>query len=415
MPATVSQGKTSHPASPVWADDDTLIARLARVGAELDGLVDYDLDGVDRGELGDALVVSQQLRAKLTAVEAGLVGCFDAARSYRAEGSRSTATWLAQRSNTPRQTIQAVVRLARRLRSMPATRAALGEGRLAPERAEVLARQAGSPRKPVADAFVVDEDELVDSAVQEGFGEFCRQVGYWRDRVDPDGGEPHADKLHDQRRVHLSQSFEGQWFLDGLLEPIAGEEVHESLRRIYDELHRSDRRAAEAIHGEGCAEDLLARTAPQRRADALVEMARRAMAAPAGSRQPRPLVSVLVGYETFHGPVREMFNRTVLTSGQIARLLTDADIERIVFAPASRNISDLGRKTRLFTAAQRRVVEIRDRTCWHPDCDEPAERCDMDHRPHGWAEGGRTDICNCRPGCPLHNRVTPNTGTDPPT
>ncbi|MGH9212369.1 MAG: DUF222 domain-containing protein [Acidimicrobiales bacterium] len=413
MPATVSHDETRDLVA--RARDDTLTCRLARLEGELDGLVGFDVAGVDRGELGDALVASQRLRSKLAAVEASLVGCFDAARSYRAEGSRSTATWLAARTNTPRQTIQAVVRLARRLRAMPATRAALGDGRLAPERAEILARQAGSPRKPVADAFAADEDELVESAVGKGFGDFCRHVGYWRDRVDPDGGEHDADKLHDQRRVHLSQSFEGQWFLDGLLEPVAGEEVHEALRRIYEDLHRADRRAAESIHGEGCAEDLLARTPPQRRADALVELARRAMASPAGGRQPRPLVSVLVGYESFWGPVREMFNRTVLSAGQIARLLTDADIERVVFAPASRNISDLGRRTRLFTAAQRRVVEIRDRTCGEDGCDIPAEQCDMNHWPAEWARGGETNLDNARADCPLHNRITPNTGTDPPT
>ncbi len=237
---------------------------------------------------------------------------------------------------------------------------------------------------------------------------------YWQDRVDPDDCERQGDKQRDSRRVHLSQSFQGTWFLDGVLDPISGGELDEALRRIYDELHRVDRSKAEAIHGPCCTEELLERTPPQRRADALVELARRAMATPHDGRKPRPLISVLVGYESFRGPIRQTFNGTLLSNGQVAALLTEADIERVVFAPPGRDITDLGRRTRLFTPAQRRVIQLRDRTCGHPDCEEPTERCDMNHWPTPWAQGGETNISNGRSDCPLHNRVTPNTGTDPP-
>jgi hypothetical protein len=175
----------------------------------------------------------------------------------------------------------------------------------------------------------------------------------------------------------LSQSFEGKRFLDGVLDPMAGAELAEALRRISERLHREDRQAAEAIHGKDCAEELLERTPSQRRADALGVLVRLAMAAPPGARKPDPLISILVGYETFRGPVCELFNGTKLTPGQVAGRISEADIERVVFGPAGRDISDLGRRSRFFNAAQRRVIEIRDRTCWHPDCDEPAERCDM--------------------------------------
>jgi hypothetical protein len=263
---------------------------------------------------------------------------------------------------------------------------------------------------------VGDEAELVGAATSKGFDEFRREVSYWRDRVDPDDSETRAQKQRDGRRLHVSESFQGVWFLDGVLDPVAGGEVAEALRRIYDDLHRSDRARAEAVHGPGCAEDLLERTPAQRRADALVELARRAMAAPPDGKRPRPLISVLVGYEDLHGPIRETFNGTMLSRGQVAQLLTEADIERVVFDPASRDISDLGRKTRFFTAAQRRVIEIRYRRCAQDGCDVPAEQCDMDHAPTGWAHGGETNIANGEPKCPLHNRITNNNhhGHDPP-
>src|SRR4029453_10563823 len=113
----------------------------------------------------------------------------------------------------------------------------------------------------------------------------------------------------------------------------------------------------------------LDRTPAQRRADALIEMAIRARTAPKDGRRPAPLFSVLVGYETFAGPVLEMFNRTVVTPGTACRWLTEAYVERIVFDTPSRVI-DVGAERRFFRGALRRAIEVRDRRCFHPSCDE---------------------------------------------
>ncbi|MGH9212838.1 MAG: DUF222 domain-containing protein [Acidimicrobiales bacterium] len=328
----------SAPAGGEWAelglrawgvrDDQTLGAAVGSLDAAVDRLVGFDARLTDDGELGAGLVAMQQIKAKLCAAETALLGVFDSRRAYQADRARSTATWLAARSRTPRKVIAGLVLLGRRLRGATRTREALGRGTIDQTRAEILGHLAGSPRRPVAEAFGDAEDELVKAASSEPFGEFCRQVGYWRDQVDPDGSERQANKNHDARRLHISQSLDDKWFLDGLLDPIGGQEVAEALRRICDEMLSADRQAARALHGPHCGDDVLERTPPQRRADALVELARRAMAMQAGARTPRPLVSVLVGYETFRGPVRETFNGTVLTPGQIARVLTEADIER---------------------------------------------------------------------------------------
>jgi HNH endonuclease len=133
-------------------------------------------------------------------------------------------------------------------------------------------------------------------------------------------------------------------------------------------------------------------------------MARRAMAAPIGARLPEPLITVLVGYESLHGPVLELFNNgTVVTPGQIANLLSHADIERAVYDPAGRDITDLGRRARFYRGARRRVIEIRDRHCTFPGCTLPADRCDVDHV-SPWAEGGETTQSNGRLRCSHHNR-----------
>ena len=143
-------------------------------------------------------------------------------------------------------------------------------------------------------------------------------------------------------------------------------------------------------------------------------MARRSAAMPADHVPARPLITVLVGYETFAGRVCELADGTVVTPGQIVPLLATADIERVVFAGPSRVI-DVGVRRRLFTGATRRAIEVRDRHCTHPGCHEPAHRCQIDHIVP-WATGGPTTQENGRLLCGTHNRQRnqpPVSGTGP--
>ena len=130
-------------------------------------------------------------------------------------------------------------------------------------------------------------------------------------------------------------------------------------------------------------------------------MATRARTAPPGGKRPAPLFTVLVGYETFAGPVLEMHNRTTITPGTATRWLDHAYIERIVFDSPSRVI-DVGRRRRFVTGALRRAIEVRDRTCFHPYCDEVPARPEIDHI-HEYAKGGDTTQDNVRLGCDFHN------------
>lgn len=202
--------------------------------------------------------------------------------------------------------------------------------------------------------------------------------------------------------MHLSQTFRGNFVLDGQLDVIGGTEVATALGRIEQELFEADLKAARERLGDAATVADLDRTPKQRRADALVEMARRAMAAPPGARLPEPLVTVVVGVETLKGRVCEMFNRTVVTPGTVARVLDEALVERAVFDGPNR-IIELGHRERFFRGGLRRVLEIRDRHCQHPGCRRPAEECEGDHI-QPWAWGGPTIQTNGRMLCRFHNR-----------
>jgi hypothetical protein len=163
-----------------------------------------------------------------------------------------------------------------------------------------------------------------------------------------------------------------------VLDPISGAIVAKALERIVDELFEADWAEARARLGEVATTADLTRSPAQRRADALVEMARRAGTAPADGRRPEPLFTVLVGYESFAGRICQLANGSVVSPGSLVPWLESAWVERVVFESPSRVI-DVGVARRLFSGATRRAVQVRDQECFHDLCDEPADDCEIDH------------------------------------
>jgi len=179
------------------------------------------------------------------------------------------------------------------------------------------------------------------------------------------------------------------WFGKLTFDPLSGSILDETLRLVERELFEADWAQAKADLGRDPLLIELPRTPAQRRADALVELAIRARTAPTDGRRPAPLFTIVVGLETFTGPVLELFNRTVIGPHAAARWLTRADFERIVFESPSRVI-DVSAQRRFFRGALRRAIQVRDRTCFHPLCDEPpAGQGHIDHI-HPAAHGGPT-------------------------
>ncbi len=373
-----------------------VVERAAGVLAEL---AVVDLDGVDGAVLGEALGGLQRLRGRLDVAEARVLGRFDAERAWEPSGAKTAAAWLAWTQRLPIGVARQRVRHARALRALPDVEAAWGDGDL--DRSHVVAML--SKRTPRTRAvFDADHRVLLDAALRLGFKDFTSVCDRWEQIVDPDGAEDDAAAEHAAREVHLAQSFAGMWFGKLTLDRVSGAIVDETLRAIDRELFDADWAAARHRLGRTPTPADLERTPAQRRADALVEMATRARTAPVDGRRPAPLFTVVVGLETLEGPVLELFNRTALTPGTAARHLTDADVERIVFDPPSR-VLDVGERRRFFRGALRRAIEVRDRTCFHPSCDEVPQRPEADHI-HPAAHGGPTTQDNGRWGCSYHNR-----------
>ena len=95
-------------------------------------------------------------------------------------------------------------------------------------------------------------------------------------------------------------------------------------------------------------------------------------------------------------------SRMVLSPGSLLPWLDQAYIERAVFTPNNR--VEVSETSRFFVGATRRALEIRDRECTDPYCQEPVERCQADHILE-WSQTGPTTQENGRLLCGFHNRM----------
>jgi hypothetical protein len=367
---------------------------LAGLRRELDRLVGLDpsvwCDGATLvGLLGEV--------SRVEALVCRQAAAFGGSDEWSCVGARTVPAWLAVESRCDPREARARVRRGRALGRMDIVSAAFLAGRIRIEHVDRLAR--ACTRRTLS-VFVRDEAILVEWASSMEYPVFVNALKEWLYRADPDGSEKLTERQHRRRQVHLSQSFEDTWHLNGVLDSISVQIVHDVLARIERELFEADWTDATQRLGRDPHLDELARTTPQRRADALVDMATRAATAPTDGQRPAPLLTLLVGVDAFTN-LCQLAAGTNVTPGEAARWLDASFIERIVFDGPDRVLS-VGRQ-RTFTGALRRAIRARDRTCAHPYCDTPAEQCEIDHIVP-WAVGGQTSQANGRCACRFHNR-----------
>jgi hypothetical protein len=345
-----------------------------------------DLDTLSDAELDEAVIELQRQRARLGAVAARVLARWDRRRVWAADQSRSAASRLARDTKTSVDTAKVELRRARQLQSMPATQAALTNGDLSLDHVDLLGRANQPSRSAV---FADHESTLVAECAKSRFPQAKRVVDYSCQRADAETAESDAQRQREAAHLSASPTLDGEVVVNGVLDPVGGTIVVNELSRLERKLYLADRR-------EG-----VVRTAAQRRAAALVEMAQRSATVPAKGKRPRPLFTVLVGDESFTR-MCELANGQVITPGTLIPWLGTAELETVLFDGPTTVISVS--KRRRFTGALRRAIQVRDRHCQHPSgCDEPAERCDVDHT-IPVADNGPTDQFSGRIKCWPHNR-----------
>jgi len=303
-------------------------------------------------------------------------------------GHRSPTGWLATVTGESIGHCKTTVTLVARLARMPRVAAHFADGLLAESALRLLA-EAWHP--DIADVFQRDETLLLRWATELPHADFKLVLDTWRLHADHEREADEAADRYDRRSLHVSRMLDGMGKLDGVLDPEGLALVREALRTLA--------RPAE----------LDQRTPAQRRADALVDMARITLdavsqpapteSAPAGGRHKRNRPKVMATIEYQHlvdgdggGVIDTNLDRIVVPTETIRRLACDAGIHRYVTGPLG-TVVDHGRQQRTVTDRQFERLHIRDHGCRWPGCGTPAAGCDAHHATH-WLDHGQTEDGN---------------------
>jgi hypothetical protein len=379
------------------------------ITAALDAVADCPLYGLGPGQCDDLLASVVALEARLAGLRLRLVSAAELVGTAERAGAPNTTAWLRANTRTDRATAGRAVKLAKALDGEFALTAdALAGGRVTEEQARVIVRavqalpsEVDTATRRLGEAHLVEQASMFDPVELNRLGqrlldviapeEADRLLGEQLKReearanrrelfIRPDG--------HGGARLSGHLDAEGAALLDAALDPLA--------RPCPSDEEGPD-----------------PRTTGQRNADALVELARRALAGQccAGGGLPESggeaatllvtlsLDALLAGLGCGLLPTWD-----VISAAAARRWACDAKLIPAVLG-ADGHPLDVGRTRRLFTSARRKALALRDGDgCAFPGCDRRAAWCDAHHLRH-WLDGGSTDLSNGVLLCGFHHQV----------
>jgi hypothetical protein len=396
---------------------------------------------------------TQQLEDELTALAARIaaataqflraLGEFDARKGWAVEGIRSCAQWLSWRCGMALGTAREHVRVARALRSLPQTSAALAVGDISFSKARAITRIATEKTEPelltVGRYGTAQQVESVVRGIRRAERSDTRAVApepltYFRHRWDDDG------TLYVQGRL---STVDGATFLAALhamLDSLDDDrDAHEQQQRapgtgdpIGDTATRGDGVPAGTVHDDDDQDDDQDddRDDDQDKDDedddqdkddedgrhaallhAFVALAQTALDSDTrrGPSARHPDVVVHVDADVLTAPdstADQLSSRCRIDDGpgltaRVARQLAcDGGIILHVHGPDGSSLA-IGRRTRRPNAAIMRALWYRDGGCIHPACGR--RRYLHAHHVVHWADGGPTDLSNLVLLCSRHH------------
>ncbi|MFC3895933.1 DUF222 domain-containing protein [Lentzea rhizosphaerae] len=271
---------------------------------------------------------------------------------------------------------------------LPVTAAAVAEGALSGEHVSAVAKAMKSLPPEAEQPLVEYAREHEPRAVKS----FARDLAYRLFQNDPEPGETEPELPVNRLRLHWKGD---QLEVRASLDKITGAK----LEAMIDPLAKP--RSTTPDEGPD------PRTRPERDGDAfadLIDLMLRADRLPEHGGEPVTL-TVTMNYEDLAATtgVATLDTREQVSAKLVRRLACNAGVIPVVLGGRSEQL-DIGRKTRTFPAALRRLLVVRDKGCTFPGCDRPPKHCDAHHIRH-WANGGATSIDNATLLCRHHHTL----------
>lgn len=356
------------------------------------------------------------------------VGHLDASAAFSLDGHRNARSAVKHLGRLPGSDALGRIQTVAALRDLPAVEAGYAAGRIPTAHVRAIARIAGNPR--VSDFLPVADPIFAQMAAELDFDGFSSWLREWERLADADGAADDAERSHERRSFSLDENeIDGSWTSTGHHGALQGAAMAEMLNRYERAEFEADWAEARALHGADARVEHLRRTPAQRRADAAFEIFRRAGATCADDRTPDPLVNIVVDQETFEDELRRAAGEHVETDpnetdgrrchtvsgttvhpADVLAAAVVGHVRRVVIDTAG-NVTDLGRRRRLFTGSARDAALLQAllrrpgglRCAW-PGCDAHGRCLQADHREPA-ARGGPTDTANSDVYCGSHNRI----------
>jgi uncharacterized protein DUF222/HNH endonuclease len=271
---------------------------------------------------------------------------------------------------------------------LPITAAAVAEGALSGEHVSAVA-QAMKSLPPEAEQSLVEyAREHEPSAVKS----FAKDLSYRLFQNDPEPDE--ADQKPPRNRLRMEWKGD-QLEVSAKLDKIAGAKFE----AMIDPLAKPRPTTPE--------EGPDPRTRAERDGDAfadLIDLMLRADRLPEHGGEPVTLTLTMpyADLATATG-VATLDTHESVPAKLVRRLACNAGVIPVVLGGRSEQM-DIGRKTRTFPTAIRRLLVARDGGCTFPGCDRPPKHCDAHHIRH-WANGGPTSIDNATLLCRHHHTL----------
>ncbi|MCR6033724.1 DUF222 domain-containing protein [Nocardioides sp. zg-579] len=369
--------------------------------AELWSMSDEDVEAT--------LVEASRLRAQAEALELRLVAEADRRQAGERAGATDTASWWAHHTRQERRVAKSRTRLAESLDRHAPTSAALVEGAISADHARVitscvdrLPEDLDDPAIPArAEQHLLAEAAHLDPKTLAVLAKHVLTV------VAPEIGEARdARALEREERearagAWLTMCPDGKGSVRG---KFSIPELHAAMLHKTLLAYAAPKHQAATQDPDVEREQVERRPSPERMGDAFCELLERLPAdhLPKLGGLNATLVVTIDVESLMDGLAPGMLDDGgVISAATARRLACEADLIPAVLGSRS-ELLDLGRKTRLFSGAQRRGLNLAQPTCTADGCDWPAHLCHA-HHDHPWSHGGKTNLTNARNLCPRHH------------